>query len=266
MTTAIALFTRDLRRHDNPMLAAAAASSEFVVTLFVHDEAIMTGRFSAAGPPGSWPRRWPTWMPASGPSGRDWCCMQRGPVVEEVCRIARQVNATEVHISADVSGLRATPPVTPVPPRWPESAVGCGGSTRSSRSSDRDGSSRRRRTGSFRRVHALLPTLAGHRQTTGGKPREPRFGFRRRSTLHPRPSRRNTHRDRGPVGKPKHVAAPTDGSTGPWRTMTSATTTWPATRLHGSRPTCTSAASHLRLLATTPRTGPEWGRPRSCAN
>ena len=103
MTTAIALFTRDLRRHDNPMLAAAAASSEFVVPLFVHDEAIMTGRFSAAAR-----ARFLAEALADLDAGLravgSGLVVQRGPVVEEVCRIARQVNATEVHISADVSG------------------------------------------------------------------------------------------------------------------------------------------------------------------
>ena len=48
MTTTIALFTRDLRVHDNPMLVAAAAAAKCVVPLFVHDEAIEIARFAAA--------------------------------------------------------------------------------------------------------------------------------------------------------------------------------------------------------------------------
>ena len=39
MRTAIMLFTRDLRLHDNPALAAACAAAERVVPLFVFDPA-----------------------------------------------------------------------------------------------------------------------------------------------------------------------------------------------------------------------------------
>ena len=37
MRTAVVLFTRDLRVHDNPALAAACANAERVVPLFVRD-------------------------------------------------------------------------------------------------------------------------------------------------------------------------------------------------------------------------------------
>jgi hypothetical protein len=144
--------------------------------------------------------------------------------------------------------------------------VGCGATRRSSPSSDRDGSSPPAPDGIISPCSPPTSDVGRSPPDDRWQTREPGFGFRRRSTLHPRPSRRNTRRDRGPVGKPKHVAAPTDGSTGPWRTMTSATMTWPATRLHGSRPTCTSAACHRRYWPPAPRTGPQWGRPRSCAN
>jgi len=52
MRTAIVLFTRDLRVHDNPALAVACAAAERVVPLFVHDPAIRSNptrhRFLAA--------------------------------------------------------------------------------------------------------------------------------------------------------------------------------------------------------------------------
>ena len=55
--TAVVLFTRDLRVHDNPALHAACADGERVVPLFVLDPAV-------PGPPatgtGSSPSRWPT--------------------------------------------------------------------------------------------------------------------------------------------------------------------------------------------------------------
>jgi deoxyribodipyrimidine photo-lyase len=46
MTTALALFTRDLRTADNPMLAAAAHTSSRVIPCFVIDEEVL-GRYGA---------------------------------------------------------------------------------------------------------------------------------------------------------------------------------------------------------------------------
>jgi deoxyribodipyrimidine photo-lyase len=42
VSTAIALFTRDLRVHDNPMLTAAVNAADHVVPLFVHDDALVS--------------------------------------------------------------------------------------------------------------------------------------------------------------------------------------------------------------------------------
>ncbi|GGN82614.1 FAD-binding domain-containing protein [Nocardia rhizosphaerihabitans] len=44
MSVAIALFTRDLRVHDNPVLAAAARTADQVVPLFVVDKALVPPR------------------------------------------------------------------------------------------------------------------------------------------------------------------------------------------------------------------------------
>ena len=46
MKTAVVLFTRDLRVHDHPALAAAVAAAERVVPLFVFDHAVLA-RFGA---------------------------------------------------------------------------------------------------------------------------------------------------------------------------------------------------------------------------
>ncbi|QKW36968.1 deoxyribodipyrimidine photo-lyase [Actinomadura sp. NAK00032] len=46
MSTSIMLFTRDLRVHDNPALAAAC-EAEHLVPAFVFDDAILTGAFAA---------------------------------------------------------------------------------------------------------------------------------------------------------------------------------------------------------------------------
>ena len=40
MTTTVAVFTRDLRVHDNPMLAAALRGADHVVPLFVRDRRV----------------------------------------------------------------------------------------------------------------------------------------------------------------------------------------------------------------------------------
>ncbi len=104
MTTAIALFTRDLRVRDNPMLRAAARSADHVVPLFVHDDAISAG--GLAGPPRV---RFLAEALADldaalrGMGGR--LVVAQGRFVDEVCRVAGQVNAGQVHLSADVSGF-----------------------------------------------------------------------------------------------------------------------------------------------------------------
>jgi deoxyribodipyrimidine photo-lyase len=100
-TTAIALFTRDLRIHDNPVLTAAAAAEQ-VVPLFVHDTDLHATGFATA------PRR----------RFLDECLVdldqrlrergaalieRQGNVVEQVCRVADQVDATEIHIATDIS-------------------------------------------------------------------------------------------------------------------------------------------------------------------
>ena len=48
MKSAVVLFTRDLRLHDNPTLRAALDASETVLPLFVLDEGITGTRYGAA--------------------------------------------------------------------------------------------------------------------------------------------------------------------------------------------------------------------------
>ena len=50
MRTAIVLFTRDLRVHDNRALAVAAREAERIVPLFVFDEAILESARSLIAP------------------------------------------------------------------------------------------------------------------------------------------------------------------------------------------------------------------------
>ncbi|GAA5086794.1 cryptochrome/photolyase family protein [Nocardia iowensis] len=103
MTVTIALFTRDLRVHDNPVLTAAHREGASVVPLFVIDDAIAAGRFAS-------PNRARFLAAALAEldaelraiGGR--LVVRRGDVGTEVDRIAAQVHAESVHIAADVSG------------------------------------------------------------------------------------------------------------------------------------------------------------------
>jgi deoxyribodipyrimidine photo-lyase len=98
MSTAVVLFTRDLRVHDNPALAAACASAERVVPLFVFDPDLRTSprrrRFlieSLADLADSLRKR-----------GGD-LVVRRGDPVAETIAVARSVGASHVLLAADVS-------------------------------------------------------------------------------------------------------------------------------------------------------------------
>ncbi len=132
MRTAVVLFTRDLRVHDNPALAAACAEAEFVVPLFVLDQHLLTDRaanrvhflYDCLAD-----------LRAS-LRGRDGnLVIRRGEPVAETITVARTVGATEVLMAADVSryagererhlrtacasegiALRTFPSLTVVPP------------------------------------------------------------------------------------------------------------------------------------------------------
>jgi deoxyribodipyrimidine photo-lyase len=100
--TAVVLFTRDLRIHDNPVLAAACAEAEQVVPLFVLDPAI-------GHPPFAGPHR-ASFLAACladlDGSLRDrggHLVVRAGDPVEQACRIAGQVDADRVHLARDVS-------------------------------------------------------------------------------------------------------------------------------------------------------------------
>ena len=101
MRAAIVLFTRDLRVHDQPALAAAAAAADRVVPLFVFDRAVLA-RFGA-------PNRVAFLLDAL----RDLDASLRkrggalfvgeGDVVEQVMRLAVESRAEAIFLSEDVS-------------------------------------------------------------------------------------------------------------------------------------------------------------------
>ncbi|WP_328539860.1 cryptochrome/photolyase family protein [Streptomyces sp. NBC_00344] len=103
MTVSVALFTSDLRLHDNPSLHAAIGSVDEVVPLFVNDSRIRAAGFAT-------PNR--TAFLADCLNGLDSGLRERGgrlvvrsgDVVEAVCRVAAQADAREVHVAAGISG------------------------------------------------------------------------------------------------------------------------------------------------------------------
>ncbi|WP_406691191.1 deoxyribodipyrimidine photo-lyase [Saccharopolyspora sp. ID03-671] len=102
-TTAIVVFTRDLRVHDNPVLAAAAAA-DHVLPVFVHDQTLATTGF-ATGPRTRFLDECLADLDA-GLRERGAALLRReGDLVTEVARLAHEVDATAVHIAADASAF-----------------------------------------------------------------------------------------------------------------------------------------------------------------
>ena len=133
MRTAIVLFTRDLRVHDNPALSTAAHEAKRIVPLFVFDDAILRASFRR-------PNRIAFLLDAL----RDLdviltsrgarLVVRSGDVVAETLALAREVGAEAVFVAEDASAyaqrrqrrfeqacrgdriaLRATPGVTVAP-------------------------------------------------------------------------------------------------------------------------------------------------------
>ncbi|MFR9757957.1 cryptochrome/photolyase family protein [Streptomyces sp. TR06-5] len=104
MTVSLALFTADLRLHDNPVLRAALDGADAVVPLFVLDDAVRAARFDA-------PNRRAFLADCLGDldaalrdrGGR--LVLRSGDVVAETCRAAHESGARDVHVAADVSGF-----------------------------------------------------------------------------------------------------------------------------------------------------------------
>jgi deoxyribodipyrimidine photo-lyase len=140
--TAIVLFTRDLRVHDNVALSAAAHEAERIVPLFVFDAAILDSAFAR-------PNRVAFLLDAL--SDLDASLARRGArlvlrsgdVVAETVALAGEVGAKEVFVAEDASGyaqrrqqrleqacrgerigLRVTPGVTVAPLRSIETGSG----------------------------------------------------------------------------------------------------------------------------------------------
>lgn len=103
MRTAVVLFTRDLRIHDNPALAAAVEAAEAVLPLFVLDDAIGSTRYGAAANRRAFLLESLADLDASLRRLGGALDVRSGDVVAETVRAAREVRATTVFASADVS-------------------------------------------------------------------------------------------------------------------------------------------------------------------
>ena len=100
--SAVVLFTRDLRVHDNPALAAAVERFERVLPLFVLDG----GLLSSFGAPNRVAFLLDSLQALRGSlrARGGELALRRGDVVEETVRVARDVQADCVFLSDDVSG------------------------------------------------------------------------------------------------------------------------------------------------------------------
>ncbi|QMV20837.1 deoxyribodipyrimidine photo-lyase [Streptomyces sp. SCUT-3] len=107
MPTAVALFTADLRLHDNPVLHAALRAGGEVVPLFVLDDAVRDAGFLV-------PNRAAFLVDClhdldAGLRRRGGRLVLRsGDLTEQVRRVAEEAGAAEVHLAADVSGHART--------------------------------------------------------------------------------------------------------------------------------------------------------------
>ncbi|MFE9428690.1 cryptochrome/photolyase family protein [Kitasatospora sp. NPDC006697] len=104
MTATIALFTQDLRLHDNPVLHAAATAADEVVPLFVLDPAIEAAGFAV-------PNRLAFLadcladLDASLRRAGSRLTVRRGEPAEQAARVAAEAGAGSVHVAAGVSAF-----------------------------------------------------------------------------------------------------------------------------------------------------------------
>jgi len=102
-TTVVVLFTRDLRVHDQPALAAAVEGAERVVPLFVLDNAVLEA-FGAPNRVAFLVEALRDLRGALRSRGSD-LVLRRGDAVRETLDTARACGADRIHLSEDVSGF-----------------------------------------------------------------------------------------------------------------------------------------------------------------
>ncbi|MER6362806.1 deoxyribodipyrimidine photo-lyase [Kitasatospora sp. NPDC001527] len=102
MTVSIALFTQDLRLHDNPVLHAACAAADEVVPLFVLDPAVENGG-SAAPNRTAFLADCLADLDASLRRIGSRLTVRRGEPAEQTARVVAATGAATVHVAAGVS-------------------------------------------------------------------------------------------------------------------------------------------------------------------
>ena len=103
MQTAVVLFTRDLRLHDNPALATAVEEAEAVLPLFVIDDGIGSTRYGSAANRRAFLAQALVELDGSLRRIGGALDVRCGEVVAEAVRAAREIGATTVFTTADVS-------------------------------------------------------------------------------------------------------------------------------------------------------------------
>ena len=103
-STAVLLFTRDLRVHDNPTLYAACRAADRVLPLFVLDEMILASPYNAPNRAHFLAGALRDLDAGLKRLGTNGLVVRRGDVIEETAAVATEVGADEVHLSADWSG------------------------------------------------------------------------------------------------------------------------------------------------------------------
>lgn len=103
MTVAVALFTRDLRVHDNPVLHAAATGADRVIPLFVLDPAITGTGFAGPNRADFLARSLADLDDALRDRGAA-LVVRRGDPLQELAELVAEHDVTDVHLAADVSG------------------------------------------------------------------------------------------------------------------------------------------------------------------
>ncbi|KQV05594.1 MULTISPECIES: deoxyribodipyrimidine photo-lyase [unclassified Kitasatospora] len=104
MSVAIALFTQDLRLHDNPVLHAALVAADRVVPLFVLDDGLAATGFAVpnrAAFLADCLRDLDTGLRSRG----GYLVLRRGDVVAETARVAAEAGAGAVHVAAGVTAF-----------------------------------------------------------------------------------------------------------------------------------------------------------------
>ncbi len=104
--SAIMLFTRDLRLHDNPALDAAIGHAETVVPLFVIEDRLVTGPRAAPNRVRFLLEALQDLRSSLRERGGD-LVLRRGDTVAETIALAREISASHVFCADDVSGYAA---------------------------------------------------------------------------------------------------------------------------------------------------------------